>query len=136
MVATMDGLQLEAMVAVLEAAVCPMPPMAPETTLAVGGTEGVMAEGPSNATAVAEETGRELSLALTSESRYPPARDESPLWWVSPWDPSSELFTLDDATEGMERESLNEGITAALEALNRARGTLRDVIVPIGRVFT
>jgi len=35
---------------------------------------------------------------------------------------SSELFTLDDAAKGMERESLNEGITAALEALNQARG--------------
>ena len=48
----------------------------------------------------------------------------------------SELFTLDDAAEGMERESLNEGITATLEALNQARGTLHDIIIPTGRVFT
>ena len=40
------------------------------------------------------------------------------LRWVSSWDPSSELFTLDDAAEGMEPENLNEGFTAMLEALN------------------
>jgi len=37
---------------------------------------------------------------------------------VSPWDPSAELFTLDDAAEGMEREKLSEGFTVVLEALN------------------
>ena len=57
-------------------------------------------------------------------------RDEPLLRWVSLQDLSLELFTLDDAAEGMERESLNEGITATLEALNQVRGTLRDVIVP------
>ena len=40
------------------------------------------------------------------------------LRWGSPQDLSSKLFTLDDAAEGMERESLNEGITATLKALN------------------
>ena len=46
------------------------------------------------------------------------------------------IFTLDDGTEGMERESLDNGITAMLDALNHARGTLRDVIIPTGQVFT
>ena len=55
---------------------------------------------------------------------------------MSPWDPSSELFTLDDATEGMERENLNEGFTATLEAMIQAKGTLQDIIVPTDRVFT
>ena len=67
---------------------------------------------------VAKETGRELSLVLPSEGHHPPTRDEPSLWWVSPWDPSSELFTLDDAAEGMERDKLSEGFTDALEALN------------------
>ena len=89
------------MVAAPEAAARAVLPTATESTPVVGGTEGVMVEGPSDTTAVAEETGRELSLALTSESRHPPAWDEPPLWWVSPWDPSSKLFTLDDAAEGM-----------------------------------
>ena len=82
--------------------------------------------------AVAEETGRELSLALPSEGRHPPTQDEPVFWWVSPWDPSSELFTLDDAAEGMEREKLREGFTTMLEALNQANGVLQDIIVPTG----
>ena len=52
------------------------------------------------------------------------------------WDPMSTLFSLDDATESMERESLDEGIAAMLKALVHARGALREVIVPTGRVFT
>ena len=55
---------------------------------------------------------------------------------MSPRDLSSELFTLDDAAEDMEWESLNEGIMATLEALNQSRGTLQDVIIPTGQVFT
>lgn len=102
----------------------------------MGRTEGVMAVGHPNTTAVAEKTGKELSLVLTSEGHHPPVRDEPLLWWVNPWDLSSKLFTLDDATEGMEWESLNEGITAMLEALNQARGALRDIIVPTSWVFT
>ena len=46
------------------------------------------------------------------------------------------LFSLDDATESIERESLNEGILAMLEALNQAKGVLRDVVIPTGRVST
>ena len=101
-----------------KAAALAVPPTATERTPAVGGTEGIMALGPSDAVAVAEETGRELSLALTSESHHPPTRDEFLLWWVSPWDLSLELFTLDDATQGMEREKLREGFMTTLEALN------------------
>ena len=45
------------------------------------------------------------------------------------------LFNLDDATESMERESLDVGIAFILEALDHARGALRDVVVPSSRVF-
>ena len=45
------------------------------------------------------------------------------------------LFTLDDATESMERESLDVGIAFVLEALDHATGALRDVVVPSGRVL-
>ena len=95
-----------------------MLPVAQESTPVVGRTEGVVAEGPSDTMVVAEETGRELSLVLISEGRHLPVRDEPLLRWVSPQDPSSEPFTLDDAAEGTEQESLNEGIMATLEALN------------------
>ena len=101
-----------------KATTCPVPPVVPETMPAVGRTEGVMAQGPSDTVAVVEDTGRELSLVLPSECHHPPVRDEPPLWWVSPWDSSSELFTLDDATEGMERENLNEGFMVVPKALN------------------
>ena len=49
-------------------------------------------------------------------------------------DPTSVLFSLHDATESIEQESLNEGISAMLEALNQARSVLRDIIIPTGRV--
>ena len=39
------------------------------------------------------------------------------------------LFTLDDAVESMERESLDVGITSVLEALDHATGALRNVVV-------
>ena len=55
---------------------------------------------------------------------------------MDPKDPTSILFSLDDANESIERESLNEGISAILEVLNQARGILRDIIVPTGRVST
>ena len=45
------------------------------------------------------------------------------------------LFTLDDATESMEWESLNMGIAPVLEALDHARGALCDVVVPSDQVF-
>ena len=55
---------------------------------------------------------------------------------MGPHDPMSILFSLDDATESIERESLNEGISAMMEVLNQARGVLHHVIVPTGRVST
>ena len=45
------------------------------------------------------------------------------------------LFTLDDATESMECESLDVGITSMLEALDHAMGALRDIVVPSGQVL-
>ena len=45
------------------------------------------------------------------------------------------LFTLDDAAESMEWESLDVGIISMLEALNHAMGALRDVVVPSSRVL-
>ena len=77
----------------------------------------------------------ESSLALTSVGSGSPTRGESLLRWTNPQDSASMLFTLDDAAESMERESLNVGIISVLEALNHATGALRDVIVPSGRVF-
>ena len=47
----------------------------------------------------------------------------------------STLFTLDDAVESMERESLDVGIVFVLEALDHAMGALHDIVVPSGWVL-
>ena len=45
------------------------------------------------------------------------------------------LFTLDDATNSIERESLDVGITSVLKALDHAMGALCNVIVPSGQIL-
>ena len=75
-VAAMDGPQPEAVVAVPEAAARLVVSVAQEMTPVVGRTEGVVAEGPSDTTTVAEETSRELSLVLTLGGSHPPMWDE------------------------------------------------------------
>ena len=95
-----------------------------------------MAEGSSGVMVVVERTSRGSSLALTSGGSRSPARGESLLQWMDPQDPTSILFSLNDATKSIERESLNEGIPTMMEVLNQARGILRDVVVPTGWVST
>ena len=102
----------------------------------VGWTEGDAAVGSPDVVVVAERTGGELSLALMLGGSHWPTWDEPLFRWMNPQDPTSTLFILDDAAESMERESLDEGITAMLDALNHARGTLCDIIIPTSRVFT
>ena len=48
-------------------------------------------------------------------------------------DPTSALFSLDDAAESMERENLDIGFLAMMDALSQASGVLRKIIFPIGR---
>ena len=49
---------------------------------------------------------------------------------MSSEDPTSTLFTFNDATESMEWESLNVGVASVLKALDHARGALRNVVIP------
>ena len=81
------------------------------------------------------EADGEPSLALTSVGSDSPAWGEPLLWWASLEDPTSMLFTLDDAAESMEWESLDVGIAFVLDALDHARGALRNIVIPSGRVF-
>ena len=106
--------------------------MAPD----MGRTERNMTKGSPGVVVVVERTGEGSPLALTSGGSRSPVRGESLLQWTDPQDPTSILFSLDDATESIERESLNEGILAMMEVLNQARGVLRDVIIPTGWVAT
>jgi len=75
------------------------------------------------------------SLALTSIGSDSLTWGEPLLRWTNPQDPASTLFTLNDAAESMERESLDVGIASVLEALDHARGALRDVVIPSDRIF-
>ena len=108
------------------------PPAAQVTAPDMGRTEEGTVEGSPNIVAVAERTGGESSLALTSGGSHSPTWDEPMLPWMDLQDPTSTLFALDDATESMERESLDEGIAAMLKALDHARRALHEVIVPTG----
>ena len=86
--------------------------------------------------AVVERTNGESPLALMSGGSHLPTWGESLLQWMDLQDLTSILFSLNDATESIERESLNEEISALLEALNQARVVLRDVVIPTGQVST
>ena len=95
-----------------------------------------MSDGSPSIVAVVERTSGESPLALMSGGSHSPMRGESLLQWMDLQDPTSILFLLNDASESIERESLNEGILALLEALNQARVILRDVVIPTGQVST
>ena len=83
-----------------------------------------------------DTAGGSLSIVAVVEriSRGSPTWGEPPLRWMAPQDPMSTLFSLDDASKSMERESLNIGFSAMMDALSQARGVLRDVIIPTGQV--
>ena len=77
-----------------------------------------MARGSPGIVAVVERTNRRSPLALMLGGSRSPTWGELPLQWMDPQDPTLTLFSLDDATESMERGSLDEGILAMLEVLN------------------
>ena len=99
-----------------------------------------MAKGAPGVMLVAERsaalgTSGKSSLALTSVGSDLPARGEPLLRWASAEDPTSMLFTLNDAIESMEQESLDVGVVSVPKAMDHARGVLRDVVIPFSRVF-
>ena len=83
-----------------------------------GQTEEDMAGGSPSIVAVVEWTSKGSPSAVVSGGSRSPTRGELLLQWMDPQDPTSILFSLDDATESIERESLNEGISAMMDALN------------------
>ena len=78
---------------------------------------------------------REPPPAPLSGGNRSPARGEPPLQWMDAQDPMSALFLLDDHSESMEREGLDIGISTMLNALDQARGALREIVVPTTQVF-
>ena len=91
--------------------------------------------GPLGVVAVVQRTRRESPLAPMSGGSHSPVRGEPPLQWMAAQDPTSALFSLDDHSESMEQEGLDIGISTMLEALDQARGVLREIVVPTTQVF-
>ena len=95
-----------------------------------------MAGGSLGVVAVVERTSRRSPLALLSMGSHSPMRDELPLQWMAAEDPTSALFLLDNAAESMERENLDIGFLAMMDALSQASGVLHEILVPSSRVST
>ena len=49
-------------------------------------------------------------------------------------DPTSALFLLDNAIESMERENLDIGFSAMMDALSQASGVLCEILILTSRV--
>ena len=91
---------------------------------AAGGSSGVVT--------VVERTRRRSSLALLSGGGRSPMRGEPPLEWTTAQDPTSVLFSLDDAFKSMERENIDIGFSAVMDALSQAGGALCEILIPSG----
>ena len=117
-----------------EGAAQSVPPAVPAAVLGEGRTEEDTAGGSSGILAVVGRTRRRSPPALLSGGIRSPTRGESWLQWMDARDPTSALFSLDDVAESMERESLDIGFSAVMNALNQATGAMREIIVPSSRV--
>ena len=95
-----------------------MPLAAQATESEAGWTEGDMIGGSSGAMEVVERTSGRSPSALMLGGSHSPMWGELPLQWMDPRDPTSTLFSLNDANESIERGSLDEGISAMMDVLN------------------
>ena len=110
-------------------------PLAAQATApGAGRMEEDMAGGSPGIIVVVERTHRRSSLALLSGGSRSPARGEPRVQWMAAQDPTSVLFSLDDASESMERENLDIRFSAVMDALSQASGALREIPVPTGQV--
>ena len=112
-----------------------MPPAIHAVAPRAGRMEEDMVEESSVIMMVVGRTRREPPLALLPGGSRSPMRGELLLQWMAAEDPSSALFSLDDATESLEQENLDIGFLATLNALNEASGALHEILAPSSRVF-
>ena len=112
-------------------------PLAVQTTVPEAGRmEEDTAGGSPGVVAVVERTRRGSPLALLSRGSCSSSWSEPPLQWMDAQDPTSALLLLDDVAESMERENLDIGFLAVMNALSQASGALREIIVRSSRVST
>ena len=90
------------------------PPMALE---AAQMEEGPI-KGSTSAAVVPHRVRREPPPTPLSGGSRSPTRSEPPLQWMAAQDPTSVLFLLDDASESRERENLDVGFSAIMDALS------------------
>ena len=110
-----------------------VPPVAqvdPPMTLEAAQMEEGPVGGSSSMAVVPHRVRREPPPGPLSGGSRSPVWGEPPLQWMATQDPTSALFSLDDHAKSMEREGLDVGILTMLDALEQARGALREIIVP------
>ena len=110
------------------------PPVVQAAVPGAGQMEEDMARGSPGVMAVVERTRRRSSPVLLSRGIRSPTRGEPSLQWMAAQDPTSVLFSLDDASESMERENLDIGFSAVMDTLSQDSGALREILVPTGWV--
>ena len=96
------------------------PPAAQATAPEAGQMEEDMAGGSPGIVAVVERTRRRSSPALLLGGSRSPAQGEPSLQWMAAEDPTSALFSLDDAAKSLEWENLDIGFLAMMDALSQA----------------
>ena len=94
------------------------PPAAQAAAPGAGRMEEDTAGGSLGVVAVVERTRRTSSPALLSGGSHSPTWGEPPLQWMAAQDPTSVLFSLDDAPESLEQENLDIGFSAVMDALS------------------
>ena len=99
-------------------------------TLEAAQVEEGLVGGSSRMVVVPHRVRREPPPAPLSGGSRSPVRGEPPLQWMATQDPMLAIFSLDDHAESMEREGLDVGISTMLDALEQAKGALREIIVP------
>ena len=90
----------------------------PPVALEVAQMEEDLVGGSSSTAVVPHRVRREPPPAPLSGGSRSPTRGEPPLQWMAAQDPTSALFSLDDHSESMERESLDFGLSTMMNALN------------------
>jgi len=109
-------------------------PVDPPVALEAAQMEEDPVRGSLGVVATVQRTRRESPPAPLLGGSHSPVRGEPPLQWMAAQDPMSALFTLDDHAESMERESLDIGLSTMMNALDQARGVLREIFVPTSQV--
>ena len=94
------------------------PPVAQAAALEVGRMEEDTAGRSPGVMAVVERTRRRSSLALLLGGNRSPMLGEPPLQWMAAQVPMSVVFSINDASESMERENLDIGLSVVMDALN------------------